>query len=63
MVEKDGIKFIVTRGLLPSISTLEQTLDEIKSLYEENFGHSFAEEVVEKDGIDRLLRSLLSSRP
>ena len=45
MVEKDGIKFIVTRGLLPSISTLEQTLDEIKSLFEEKFGHSFAEKV------------------
>ena len=42
----------VTRGVLPTISTLEQTLDKIKSLYEVKFGHSFAEEAADKDGVE-----------
>ena len=49
--EKDGMEFIVTRGSPPSMSVLEQTLGEIKSMYEEKFGHSITEELVEKDGI------------
>ena len=32
-------------------AVLEQTLGEIKSMYEEKFGHSITEELVEKDGI------------
>ena len=49
---EDGVKFVVIRGVLPVISTLKQTLDEIKSLYETKFGPSFAEEVAEKDGFE-----------
>ena len=51
MVGKDGIKFILTHVALPSISILERALEEIKSMYKEQFGHSVAEDVVEKDGI------------
>ena len=43
---------IVTRGSPPSMSVLEQILGEIKSMYKEQFGHSVAEDVVEKDGIE-----------
>ena len=41
----------LTHVALPSISILEQALEEIKSMYKEQFGHSVAEDVVEKDGI------------
>ena len=51
MVEKEGIEFTLTRGSPPSISTFEQALEDIKSMYEAQFGHLVAEEVVEKDGI------------
>ena len=33
-------------------SSLEQALEEIKSMYEEQIGHSVAEDVFEKDGIE-----------
>ena len=49
MVQKNCIKFILTCGLPPSIFSLEQALDEIKSLYEEQLGHSAAVELIEKD--------------
>ena len=52
VVEKDGIEFTLIRGSPPSISTFEQALEEIKSMYEAQFGHLVAEEVVEKDGIE-----------
>jgi len=44
VVEQDGIELIFTRGSPPSISTLEQALDEIKSMYEEQFGDYVVEE-------------------
>ena len=38
VVEKEGIEFTLTRGSPPSISTSEQALEEIKSMYEAQFG-------------------------
>ena len=51
MVEKDSTEFSRTRRAPPSISALEQSLAEIQSMYEENFGYLITEEAVEKDGI------------
>ena len=67
--EEDGIKFIVTRGSPPLLSTLEQALAEIKHAYKEKFGHSVSEEVVEKGVVKSLSlveyfqQSQLLSRP
>ena len=51
VVEEDGIKFLVTRGEPPSMTALEQSLNEVKGLYNDKFGHTVDEEVVAKDGI------------
>ena len=48
MAEKDGIEFIATHGSPSSISIFEQSSGEIKSMYEEKFGHFTTEEVVRR---------------
>ena len=52
MVEQDGIEPILTRGLPPSVSTLEQALDKIESMHQEQFGGYVGEEVVAEDSIE-----------
>jgi len=44
-VEKDGLKWIVTRGSAPSMSQLEDRLAEVKSLYKAKY-----DEDVDDDG-------------
>merc|ERR1719265_2531902 len=61
-VEKDGIKWVVTRGTPPTMSQLEEQLAEVKSLYKAKYGEDVDDEeeeeeddqeakCVEKDGI------------
>merc|ERR1712118_358429 len=62
-VEKDGLKWVVTRGSPPSMSKLEDRLAEVKSLYRAKYGEDvddeeeeeeeYEEEIkyVEKDGL------------
>jgi len=61
-VEKDGLKWVVTRGSPPSMSDLEEQLAEVKSLYKAKYGEDVDNEeedeedeqetkYVEKDGL------------
>jgi len=63
-VEKDGLKWVVTRGSPPSMSRLEDQLAEVKSLYKAKYGEDVDDEeeaeeeddeqetkYVEKDGL------------
>merc|ERR1712100_937148 len=60
-VEKDGLKWVVTRGSPPTMSQLEDQLADVKSLYKAKFGEDVDEEeeeeneeetkYVEKDGL------------
>merc|ERR1712224_1070167 len=43
-VEKDGLKWVVTRGSPPSMSQLEDQLAEVKSLYKAKYGEDVDEE-------------------
>merc|ERR1719217_201570 len=43
-VEKDGMKWVVTRGKPPTISQLEAQLAEVKTLYKAKFGEDVDEE-------------------
>merc|ERR1712224_1173131 len=64
-VEKDGLKWVVTRGSPPSMSRLEDQLAEVKSLYKAKYGEDVDDEeeaeeeddeqetkYVEKDGLE-----------
>jgi hypothetical protein len=60
-VEKDGIKWVVTRGSPPTMSQLEDRLGDVKALYKAKFGEDVddedeededEQETVEKDGIN-----------
>merc|ERR1712072_466423 len=48
-VEKDGIKWVVTRGSPPSMSRLEDQLAEVKSLYKEKYGEDDDDEEEEEE--------------
>merc|ERR1711869_182346 len=48
-VEKDGIKWVVTRGSPPSMSRLEDQLAEVKSLYKAKYGEDVDDEEEEED--------------
>jgi hypothetical protein len=37
-IDQDGMKFIVTRGVTPSMAALEQSLNKVKGLYQDKFG-------------------------
>merc|ERR1711869_51907 len=61
-VEKDGIKWVVTRGSPPSMSRLEDQLADVKCLYKAKYGEDVDDEeeeeedeeetkYVEKDGL------------
>merc|ERR1712217_963580 len=57
-VEKDGVPWIATRGVPPSISQLEESLSDAKALYEAKFGKDvhtedgeYDEGSVEKAGV------------
>jgi predicted phosphodiesterase len=57
-VEKDGIKWVVTRGSPPTMSQLDDRLADVKALYKAKFGEDVddedeedEQETVEKDGI------------
>merc|ERR1719191_103962 len=56
-VEKDGLKWVVTRGSPPSMSKLEDRLAEVKSLYKAKYDEDVDDEeeeetkYVEKDGL------------
>ena len=48
VVAQDGLQSIVTRGSAPSIASLEESLKEAKSIYEDKCGFSLSEEIVIK---------------
>merc|ERR1719265_926979 len=48
-MEKDGIKWVVTRGMPPTMSQLEDRLAEVKSLYKAKYGEDVDEEEEEED--------------
>merc|ERR1719420_1016404 len=48
-VEKDGMKWVVTRGIPPTVSQLEDQLAEVKSLYKAKFGEDFDDEEEEEE--------------
>merc|ERR1712224_280066 len=48
-VEKDGLKWVVTRGSPPSMSKLEDSLAEVKSLYKAKYGEDLDDEEAEED--------------
>jgi hypothetical protein len=44
VVEKDGAKWTVTRGAAPSVSQLEDRLNEVKASYKMKFGQDLDRE-------------------
>merc|ERR1719375_1973452 len=48
-VEKDGLKWVVTRGSPPSMSQLEDQLAEVKSLYKAKYGEDFDDDEDEEE--------------
>merc|ERR1711937_32753 len=52
-VEKDGLKWVVTRGSPPSMSQLEDQLAQVKSLYKAKYGEDVDEEESEEEDGER----------
>merc|ERR1711937_953499 len=48
-VEKDGLKWVVTRGSPPSMSQLEDQLAQVKSLYKAKYGEDVDEEEADEE--------------
>merc|ERR1719199_1228694 len=48
----DGVDVIVTRGAPPSTESMLKQLEEVKNLFEEKFGHSVDQEIMNKGGMD-----------
>ena len=61
-VDQDGMKFVITRGAPPSMSQLKASLNEMKGLYEDKFGHEVDEEL-DQDGTKFRSSSSLVEQP